>query len=247
MADEIVKRCWYCDGENVDHKHGAGHSCGDCCGMHGSITEEEDAYKWVSDCLTAKNQRITALEQQLATVKAGELQQARLRLPRDPLPEDAGNWTHDELLIGYLNVAGQAQELEMSLKQAQSTLARFVSERPELGDLSLREQLRSALIVNTLQDNERLAADLTAMREDRDLWQHAHDGDCPNKVERNELMEARETIARLSGPISLDELRWGMATAPKTERMSERVNRIIAARLNPPAEDGEKGYGNVSK
>ncbi len=57
-------RCWYCDQLNVvDHKHGSGASCGDCCGMHGSLAHAEPAaYKWIKECIRAKNERIAAIE-----------------------------------------------------------------------------------------------------------------------------------------------------------------------------------------
>lgn len=54
--------CWYCDQPGTDHKHGTGRSCGPCCGMHGSLCHSEpDAYKWIEDCLRAKNKRIAEL------------------------------------------------------------------------------------------------------------------------------------------------------------------------------------------
>ena len=64
MANE---RCWYCDQLGVvDHKHGTGHSCGDCCATHGGLTKDMEVYNWVKDCIAAKNARIAELERQLA-------------------------------------------------------------------------------------------------------------------------------------------------------------------------------------
>ena len=65
MAD----RCYYCETDRVDHRHGDGHSCGDCCGMHGMLTHpdyKDGEYKWVAKCIKAKNARIAELEAQLA-------------------------------------------------------------------------------------------------------------------------------------------------------------------------------------
>ena len=64
MANE---RCWYCDQLGVvDHKHGTGHSCGDCCATHGGLTKDMEVYNWVKDCIAAKNAHIAELETQLA-------------------------------------------------------------------------------------------------------------------------------------------------------------------------------------
>jgi hypothetical protein len=67
MADE---RCWYCDQLGVvDHKHGEGASCGDCCATHGALTEDMEVYNWVKDCIAAKNAHIAELEAHLAEAK----------------------------------------------------------------------------------------------------------------------------------------------------------------------------------
>ena len=58
----------------------------------------------------------------------------------------------EKLLIE--RIAKQDAEIER-LKQ---TLARFQSERPELGDLSFREQLRSELIISGLKASEENAS-----------------------------------------------------------------------------------------
>ena len=76
MAD--VMKCFYCDGEHVDHRHGAGHACGDCCAMHGAFSDDDVAYKWIQDCLTAKNKRIALAEQH---AEAAEEQVKRLMAP----------------------------------------------------------------------------------------------------------------------------------------------------------------------
>ena len=77
MANE---RCWYCDQLGVvDHKHGTGHSCGDCCATHGGLTKDMEVYNWVKDCIAAKNAHIAELETQLAEAqKAAEIADAQL-------------------------------------------------------------------------------------------------------------------------------------------------------------------------
>ena len=52
----------------------------------------------------------------------------------------------------------ERSEFKQQLSELKATLARFQSDRPELGDLSFREQLRSQLIVTTLKENEELQA-----------------------------------------------------------------------------------------
>ncbi len=64
-------RCFYCDEQNCDHAHGGGHSCGECCAMHGLICVDcNRAYKWVEECLIAKNARIARLEAQAGEDRA---------------------------------------------------------------------------------------------------------------------------------------------------------------------------------
>ena len=77
MAD----RCYYCETDRVDHRHGDGHSCGDCCGMHGMLTHpdyKDGEYKWVAKCIKAKNARIAELEAQLAALDWREITETDL-------------------------------------------------------------------------------------------------------------------------------------------------------------------------
>ena len=67
-----IRRCWYCNKENTDHKHGAGYACGDCCAMHGGLSEDNDTYMWVKKCLIAKNRHIAALEAENAQLSGEE-------------------------------------------------------------------------------------------------------------------------------------------------------------------------------
>lgn len=71
---KIPERCYYCDEQNCDHRHGSGSSCGDCCAMHGMLTAPEykhGEYEWIGKCVKAKNERIAALtaERDEATVE----------------------------------------------------------------------------------------------------------------------------------------------------------------------------------
>ena len=77
MADTLIAPdlrpdvCWYCDQSGTDHKHGVGRSCGDCCGMHGHLAHlDEECYKWVQDCIRAKNERISKAEQENVALRA---------------------------------------------------------------------------------------------------------------------------------------------------------------------------------
>jgi gluconate kinase len=77
-------RCWYCDQEECDHVHGDGHSCGNCCSMHGGLTFTDDpAYKWVEQCIRSKNERIAQAEQALSALEARitELEKALAKEP----------------------------------------------------------------------------------------------------------------------------------------------------------------------
>ena len=82
--------CWYCDQQNCDHKHGSGASCGDCCGNHGELCNlDQRLYKWVKECMKAKNERIDTLTAENAQLHH-ELIEATdscttLRLERDTL------------------------------------------------------------------------------------------------------------------------------------------------------------------
>ena len=72
MSHPIPERCYYCESETVDHKHGGGASCGDCCGMHGMLTAPEykhGEYQWVDNCIKAKNERIATLTAELRVAK----------------------------------------------------------------------------------------------------------------------------------------------------------------------------------
>jgi NAD(P)H-nitrite reductase large subunit len=75
-ANEV--HCWYCDQLNVvDHKHGTGASCGECCGIHGHILpdspfDDEDrreVYEWIKGCLSTKNERIDGLIGEVAALQ----------------------------------------------------------------------------------------------------------------------------------------------------------------------------------
>jgi hypothetical protein len=71
----------------------------------------------------------------------------------------------------------------------------------------------------------RLEAQLTAMTVDRNLWQDAHNDDCPNKAMLDTALAKYE---RMSAPVSDEE--WGISYWASDGGMRGFINTFVAAR-----------------
>ena len=112
----LEDRCWYCDQTGVtDHKHGSCRSCGDCCATHGSLCHTDSAaYRWVEECIKAKNERlaaqakrITELESEIVQLRDGLAdaiargKEAREMVERLSAPISIGQWADDGRIVRW--------------------------------------------------------------------------------------------------------------------------------------------------
>lgn len=87
----------------------------------------------------------------------------------------------------------------------------------------------------TKVEREELQAKLAAMIIDRNLWQDAHNEECPNLAA---LKEANATIERMKAPVSDPEWTGVLVRSDLTQRQA--YNALIAARAAPPADAQER-------
>jgi hypothetical protein len=71
-----------------------------------------------------------------------------------PLP--TVNSSSDDLRYENERLKGCIDSLETQLASCRAALARFQSEKPELGDLSLREQIRTQMICDYLSSGKEI-------------------------------------------------------------------------------------------
>jgi hypothetical protein len=86
------------------------------------------------------------------------------------------------------------------------------------------------IICHLYEENDHAESALAAMREDRDLWQEAHDEDCPNKASLETMREERDRAQ--DALREADEL-LTMFVGPKYQEVWADKFAIIRAALRP--------------